>query len=852
MGRVWRAVDEVLDRLVAVKEMRIDGLDTEDTRTRRERTLREARATARIDHPNVVRVYDVVDEGERLWIVMELVTGRSLDRIMADEGALGPRATARIGLGLVAALRQVHARGVLHRDIKPGNVLVDADADRAVLTDFGIAAIQDAKALTMVGMLVGSPDYMAPERVTGRVQGPPSDVWSLGATLCAALAGRSPFSRETTLATLHAVLYEEPEIPATAGPLAGILTALLQKEPEARPGLARLESTLHLVAFPPPPPTLPAPPGLGGAAGERPERGEGRQGSGPAEAEGTEGAAGAAGALDGPGDRGVPRAPSAAGGPDAPSAAGGPDAPSGTDGAGRAVNTGVAEAAGDQGGTGTSGGVEAGGPARDSGTTSCGDVGEAPSGGLGATGPTGSTAPAGASGPVPMPPRAEAPAPAERSRPDEEPAPVSLDAAGVPPPPDPRQPHSRPEPGSGPERVQDAIPGRHGPRTSRPAPAGADPSSRTRSTPDGSAHPLAGPPSAGSPAAAAPADPPPPATGPPSSTPATSPASTTPTPGSAARAPGPSVPAPFVPPAEDPGGSSLETHPPTGPVHHAPPTGPRPRPGPGPGVSLTRAPARSERRPVPTRRASLPPSAPGSHPAPPPGEPPGPAVPADPGRGRRRTALIAAVGVVAAGAVAAIVLPATGGPDGRAGAPASTPPVTSAAPSGEFPSPSPSPSPSPDPGNSAPTVAGTSRPPSLPPGAHEEAGGYAWATPAGWRRDVKTGSEVHYTSPDGSQELAAKSSLARGNLMETWQRSEQNAHQGRDYVKIRLEETTYRGHPAVVWEYTFTLDGIPWHARLLGFDAGGKSYQVNTWYQPGAGNRALMVYEQVKESFTVL
>ncbi|WP_280898477.1 serine/threonine-protein kinase [Streptomyces sp. SAI-133] len=222
MGRVWRAADEMLDRQVAVKEMRIDGLDAEDTRTRRERTLREARATARIDHPNVVRVYDVVDEGERLWIVMELVKGRSLERMTVEDGPLGPRETALLGLGLVRALRQVHARGVLHRDIKPGNVLVesgDRTGHRIVLTDFGIAAMQDAEALTMVGMLVGSPDYMAPERVSGRPQGPPSDIWSLGATLCAALGGRSPFSRDTTLATLHAVLYEEPELPRHSRPV---------------------------------------------------------------------------------------------------------------------------------------------------------------------------------------------------------------------------------------------------------------------------------------------------------------------------------------------------------------------------------------------------------------------------------------------------------------------------------------------------------------------------------------------------------------------------------------------------------------------------------------------------------
>src|SRR4051794_39803713 len=252
MGRVWRAADEILDRQVAVKEMRIDGLDPEDPRTRRERPLREARATARIDHPNVVRVYDVVDEGERLWIVMELVAGRSLEQIVIEDGPLGIREAARIGLGLVAALRQVHAGGVLHRDIKPGNVLVERGGHRVVLTDFGIAAIQDAKALTMVGMIVGSPDYMAPERISGRPQGPPSDVWSLGATLCAALGGRSPFSRSTTLATLHAVLYEEPELPSAAGDLGEILAALLEKEPSTRPGLAELETALRPIAFPRP------------------------------------------------------------------------------------------------------------------------------------------------------------------------------------------------------------------------------------------------------------------------------------------------------------------------------------------------------------------------------------------------------------------------------------------------------------------------------------------------------------------------------------------------------------------------------------------------------------------------
>ncbi|NUK05542.1 serine/threonine-protein kinase, partial [Streptomyces lunaelactis] len=253
----------MLDRPVAVKEMRMDDTDAEDTRIRRERTLREARATARIDHPNVVRVYDVVEESDRLWIVMELVASRSLEQLLVQDGPLPPGEAARIGMGLVAALREVHAVGVLHRDIKPGNVLLGAGG-RVVLTDFGIAAIQDAAQLTVAGMLIGSPDYMAPERVGGH-PGPPSDLWSLGATLCAAVAGRSPFTRPTTLATLHAVLYEEPELPPEAGPLSELLTSLLLKNPAERPGLEEVYEDLERVAAPRMPeparyvPTLPIP-----------------------------------------------------------------------------------------------------------------------------------------------------------------------------------------------------------------------------------------------------------------------------------------------------------------------------------------------------------------------------------------------------------------------------------------------------------------------------------------------------------------------------------------------------------------------------------------------------------------
>ncbi|MEU7042915.1 serine/threonine-protein kinase [Streptomyces varsoviensis] len=253
MGRVWRAHDEVLGRPVAAKEIRIGELVGEDSAVQRERSLREARATARIDHPNVVRVYDVAEEDDRLWIVMELVDARSLEQVLTQDGPVEPREAARIGLGLARALRSVHAVGVLHRDIKPGNVLLTVRG-RIVLTDFGIAAMQDAAALTMAGTLVGSPEYMAPERIEGREQGPPSDLWSLGATLCAAVGGRSPFTRATTLATLHAVLYEQPDIPDAAGPLRGLLTELLRKEPGERPTLDGTERELAPLAEPEPEP----------------------------------------------------------------------------------------------------------------------------------------------------------------------------------------------------------------------------------------------------------------------------------------------------------------------------------------------------------------------------------------------------------------------------------------------------------------------------------------------------------------------------------------------------------------------------------------------------------------------
>ncbi|MET7688750.1 protein kinase [Streptomyces sp. NPDC005483] len=932
MGRVWRAADEVLDRQVAVKEMRIDGLDAEDTRTRRERTLREARATARIDHPNVVRVYDVVDEGERLWIVMELVKGRSLERMTVEDGPLGPSETALLGLGLVRALRQVHARGVLHRDIKPGNVLVesgDRTGRRIVLTDFGIAAMQDAEALTMVGMLVGSPDYMAPERVSGRPQGPPSDIWSLGATLCAALGGRSPFSRDTTLATLHAVLYEEPELPAAAGPLADILTALLEKDPSIRPGLDEVESALHTVAFQAPTPTLkvgPAKPGEGrGPGGDVDEADEQRLGEGPGGGRGPmlEEEGSREPGVEDPGRVDSARVPvaeqadpaqatgagredraqtseevpvSEQGGTSAPSWAQrelrnpSPERPSRAPGPGssetpaylgtrlvRAVRDprvpepeseperkqeqepeaaaaapavvepsdavpvghtssgtpsdgaqSVAEGAGAVVGglVGGAGVVEPSDAVpvghTSSGTPSDGAQSVAEGAGAvvgGSVGESGGVEPSDA---VPPGHASSGVAGDEASGvpPGGSPA-VAEGVAAQPVPPTPAEPFSTDRVASASTEAASEERSEAGSET----PSGSSVGAALRAGATTTSTPLASAPTLDSLSAGAPTEHFPMPEAP-----------TRDTPGRAASAPTRVGP---VPPAQRRSGAgvSLVRGKQAVPDQHP---GPEPDPGPGPGSGAKDTTAGTGPDPAPGLVL-------GPHPhRMPPGELPGPARPAaTPHRGRRRTALVAVGSVVATGAVVvAIILATTSGSPGAdkaGGSPSASASVSASEPGASTPV-----------GTPASTVEGTSRPRSLPPGAHEEAGGFAWATPTGWRRDVKTGAEVHYTSPDGQQELAAKSSLARGDLMETWRTSEQNAHQGQDYRKIRLEETTFRDHPAVVWEYTFTLNGVPWHAQLLGFNVVDKSYQINTWYQPEIETQALHTYEKVKESFTIL
>uniref|UniRef100_UPI000B33CE11 serine/threonine-protein kinase n=1 Tax=Streptomyces atriruber TaxID=545121 RepID=UPI000B33CE11 len=241
MGTVWRARDEVLGREVAVKEVRAPaGLPAADVERLYARLEREAWAAARIPHRNVVTVYDVASESGRPWIVMELVRGLSLSDVLEAEGALTPQRTARIGAEVLGALRAAHDAGVLHRDVKPGNVLIANDG-RVVLTDFGIALVEGSSALTMTGEVVGSPEFLAPERALGHRPGPASDLWSLGVLLYAAVEGSTPFRQDTPLSTLRAVVDEELPPARAAGPLTSVIEGLLRKDPAERMSAADAE-----------------------------------------------------------------------------------------------------------------------------------------------------------------------------------------------------------------------------------------------------------------------------------------------------------------------------------------------------------------------------------------------------------------------------------------------------------------------------------------------------------------------------------------------------------------------------------------------------------------------------------
>ncbi|MEU5699349.1 serine/threonine-protein kinase [Streptomyces aurantiacus] len=244
MGRVWRAHDEVLHRTVAIKELTAALYVSEGERgVLLARTRAEARAAARINHSAVVTVHDVLEHDGRPWIVMELVEGGSLADAVKESGSIEPREAARVGLWVLRALRAAHSAGVLHRDVKPGNVLLSQDG-RVLLTDFGIAQVEGDTTITRTGEIVGSVDYLAPERIRGEDPGPSSDLWALGATLYTAVEGLSPFRRTTPLTTMQAVVAEEPETPQKAGALTSVITALLRKDPAERPGPDEAEQML--------------------------------------------------------------------------------------------------------------------------------------------------------------------------------------------------------------------------------------------------------------------------------------------------------------------------------------------------------------------------------------------------------------------------------------------------------------------------------------------------------------------------------------------------------------------------------------------------------------------------------
>ncbi|MDH6217476.1 serine/threonine-protein kinase [Streptomyces pseudovenezuelae] len=249
MGVVWRATDELLGRQVAVKEIPLDldeTLSVEETRRQRDRTLREARAVAQLRHPHIIVVHDVVEQDERPYLVMELIDGGSLADRISRRGPVDAPEAARIGIALLSALATAHAAGVLHRDIKPANVLLGSEGDRVVLTDFGIAQVAGATTLTETGAFVGSPEYTAPERMSGARTGPESDLWSLGGLLCTILSGESPFRRDSLGGILHAVVFDEIRPPAQAAPLLPVVRGLLERDPDRRLDAARAERMLRV------------------------------------------------------------------------------------------------------------------------------------------------------------------------------------------------------------------------------------------------------------------------------------------------------------------------------------------------------------------------------------------------------------------------------------------------------------------------------------------------------------------------------------------------------------------------------------------------------------------------------
>ncbi|GGP83410.1 serine/threonine-protein kinase [Streptosporangium pseudovulgare] len=254
LGRVWHAYDVLLDRDVAIKELILPpGLDPAGTRAAHRRMIHEARSVARLSHPGIAAVHDVAEEDGRPWIVMELVRGWSLEQAVRRGGPLPVSQAAEIGVRVLDALRHAHAAGILHRDVKPGNVLLTAD--RVVLTDFGIAALEDDGAAPLAGLLVGSPAYVPPERLTGRAATPAADLWAFGATLYTAVEGRPPYEGPDAMTVLNEILSGEPVRPVRAGTLAPVLEGLLRRDPDGRMTVAEaarlLEQALTGTSGPP-------------------------------------------------------------------------------------------------------------------------------------------------------------------------------------------------------------------------------------------------------------------------------------------------------------------------------------------------------------------------------------------------------------------------------------------------------------------------------------------------------------------------------------------------------------------------------------------------------------------------
>ena len=248
MGVVWLADDEVLQRQVAIKEIEFPaGVPDDEIDSLRARVMREARAAGRLNHPNVTTIFDVISDDGREWIVMEYVDAPTLTEVVTAEGPLSVAKTVEVGGAVLSAIRAAHAQGIVHRDVKPGNVMVPA-VGNTKLADFGVATVQGDPKLTMTGLIIGSPSYMAPEQAQEGQSTEASDLWGLGATLYYCVEGAPPFDKGAAIPTLTAVSYEPPRQMERAGPLGPVIERLLSKAPDERPTAGELQVLLDEVA----------------------------------------------------------------------------------------------------------------------------------------------------------------------------------------------------------------------------------------------------------------------------------------------------------------------------------------------------------------------------------------------------------------------------------------------------------------------------------------------------------------------------------------------------------------------------------------------------------------------------